>query len=50
MRPAWMRWRTAPPILAVLLILVTTSIATATEFPAGKTGYQARHDIVTRDA
>src|SRR6476469_4586903 len=35
------RTRAVAPILAALLILLTASIATATEFPAGRTGYHS---------
>jgi carboxypeptidase T len=33
--------RAVAPILAALLTLVTSSVATATEFPAGRTGYHS---------
>ena len=35
------RTRATAPILAALLIMLTASIATATEFPAGRTGYHS---------
>ena len=35
------RTRAVAPIFAALLILLTASIATATEFPAGRTGYHS---------
>src|SRR6478735_9943922 len=35
------RTRAVAPILAAVLILLTASIATATEFPAGRTGYHS---------
>ena len=45
-RRAW----TAGPILAALLILATASIATATEFPAGRTGYHSYTEVTAEVA
>ena len=39
-RTAW-RIRALAPILGALLILLTASVATASEFPAGRTGYHS---------
>jgi carboxypeptidase T len=39
------RTRAVAPILAALLILATASVATATEFPAGRTGYHSYTEV-----
>jgi len=40
----------ATPILASLLLVLTTSIATATEFPAGRTGYHSYTEVTAEVA
>jgi carboxypeptidase T len=37
--------RAVAPLLAALLVLVTASVATATEFPAGRTGYHSYTEV-----
>jgi carboxypeptidase T len=49
-QPTRRRVRTAGPILAALLILATASIVTATEFPAGKTGYHSYTEVAAEVA
>jgi carboxypeptidase T len=44
------RTRAVPPILAALLILLTSSVASATEFPAGKTGYHSYTEVTAEVA
>ena len=44
------RTRAVAPILAALLILLTASIATATEFPAGRTGYHSYTEMTAEVA
>ena len=44
------RTAAATPILAALLLVMTTSIATATEFPAGRTGYHSYTEVTTEVA
>ena len=40
----------SPPLLAALLILLTASVATATEFPAGRTGYHSYTEVTAEVA
>ena len=49
-RAARRRTRAVAPILAALLILLTASIATATEFPAGRTGYHSYTEMTAEVA
>jgi carboxypeptidase T len=44
------RPRTLAPIVAALLVLATASVATATEFPAGRTGYHSYTEVTTEVA
>ena len=44
------RTHAVAPVLAALLILLTTSVATATEFPAGKTGYHSYTEVTAEVA
>jgi len=44
------RTRAVPSIVAALLILLTSSVATATEFPAGKTGYHSYTEVTAEVA
>lgn len=44
------RTRALAPILAALLVLLTASIATATEFPAGRTGYHSYTEVTSEVA
>jgi len=44
------RKRAVAPILATLLILLTASVATATEFPAGRTGYHSYTEMTAEVA
>ena len=51
MRPASRpRTRAIAPILGALLVLVTASIATATEFPPGRTGYHSYTEVTAEVA
>ena len=44
------RTRAVAPLLAALLILLTASVATATEFPAGRTGYHSYTEVTAEVA
>ena len=42
--------RAVAPVLAALLVLLTASVATATEFPAGRTGYHSYTEVTAEVA
>ncbi len=48
--PSGRRTRALAPLLAALLILLTASVATATEFPAGRTGYHSYTEVTAEVA
>jgi carboxypeptidase T len=48
--PSERRTRAVAPLLASLLILLTASVATATEFPAGRTGYHSYTEVTAEVA
>jgi hypothetical protein len=48
--PPGRRTRAVAPVLAALLLLVTTSATSATEFPAGRTGYHSYTEVTTEVA
>ena len=44
------RMRAVAPLLSALLIVLTSSVASATEFPAGRTGYHSYTEMTAEVA